>query len=93
MWEHSDVLSFYKEELAHETANYVHERAVVTQKDVKASLFDIADNAANACQMVRMLLKDEKARAVWDRYTTQYVAFHMYTPRYKLMDILAIDKC
>ena len=93
MHEHSDVFSFYKEELARETITFVHERAVVTQKDIHTALSDVADDAVNAYQKTHMLLgaTDEKAKAVWDSFVTGFVAFHLNARRYKLTDILVIS--
>ena len=69
----------------------MHERAVVTQKDIHTALSDVADDAVTAYRNAHMLLTDEKAKAVWDSFVAGFVAFHLHARRYKLMDILAVS--
>ena len=80
----SDILSFYKEELANETNNFVHDRARVTGKGIKAVLQDILEEVINAVTRAREILQGEKEKETWERFLSGYVAFHFLSPRYKL---------
>jgi hypothetical protein len=84
----SDIFSFYKEEIAEETANFVHERAAVTDKDIYGVLFDLVDEAVAVTRNARDVLVGSKERDAWERFATGYLAFHRHTPRYRLGDIL-----
>lgn len=85
----SDILSFYKEEIAGETNNFVHDRVRVTGKNTKAVLLDILDEAVNAVVRARMILKGGKEKETWERFLAGYVAFHFTSPRYQLATLTA----
>ncbi|KIP01167.1 hypothetical protein PHLGIDRAFT_80906 [Phlebiopsis gigantea 11061_1 CR5-6] len=84
----NDIFSFYKEELAHETKNFVHDRAFVTNKDVASALYDIVDETVVATNNVRQILVGEKEKQTWETFINTYLAFHLETPRYRLHEIL-----
>ena len=84
---HSDLFSFYKEELAYETANFIHERAKVTEKDAHSVLFELADEVVMLVKKIRGLLIKPEAKDVFERFLLGYTAFHIFTPRYQLEDI------
>ena len=77
-------LSFYKEELAGEINNFVHDRARVTSKEVQEVLQDILDDVIAAVARARLILQGTKEKETWERFLAGYVAFHFLSPRYKL---------
>lgn len=82
----SDVLSFYKEELANDTHNHIHERVEVTGKEVVEVLSDVGDEAATACDKVRAILQGRE-RDAWESFVAGYIVFHRYSPRYRLHEL------
>lgn len=60
----NDILSFYKEELAHETANYVHLRAAVVKREPIQVVKDLVDEALSASRSIESTLKED-ALAAW----------------------------
>ncbi|GJE97335.1 terpenoid synthase-like protein [Phanerochaete sordida] len=85
----NDILSFYKEEMAGERHNFVHDRARVTGKDVSSVLDDILDEVVGAVDRARGILQGEKEKETWERFLAGYVAFHFLSPRYKLAQLTA----
>jgi len=88
----NDVLSFYKEELAGETANYIHNRAVVSGKTPAMILAEVATESKAAYDRVSDLLNtsggsNDGSRA-WEIFVNGYVAFHMTQDRYRLNELL-----
>lgn len=83
----SDILSFYKEELAGETNNFVHDRSRVTGKDIRIVLQDILDDVVAAVARARMILQGQKEKEIWEQFLAGYVAFHFLSPRYKLASL------
>ena len=61
----SDILSFYKEEIAGERHNFVHDRARVTDKDAAGVLNDILDEVVGAVTRARSILRGAKEQATW----------------------------
>ena len=84
----SDVLSFYKEELAGERDNYVHDRALVTNKSITTVLTELVDEIVQSIERARSILKGEKEKEAWERLLSGYVAYHYTTPRYRLAELL-----
>ncbi|KAJ7918942.1 hypothetical protein B0H13DRAFT_1868925 [Mycena leptocephala] len=72
----NDILSFYKEELAGETTNYIHSRAKTTLKHPKRVLVE----------MVREV-GDLHALAAWKSFEDGFIAFHLSMKRYKLSEL------
>lgn len=87
----SDVLSFYKEQLVGEKDNYIHNRALVTNKGVNDVLVDVINETIEAIDKVRVLLKGKKERETWETFLKSYTAFHYMAPRYKLTELLDGD--
>ena len=83
----SDILSFYKEELVGETANFVHDRAKVSGKTIPEVLSDILQEVITSVNRARTLLRGEKEKETWEKFIAGYVAFHFYSPRYKLIEL------
>ena len=88
MCQPSDVFSFYKEELSHETKNFVHDLAIVTNKDVASVLYDVVDEIVVSANNVRRILVGEKEKERWEEFICAYVAFHLETPRYRLHEVV-----
>ena len=84
----SDILSFYKEELAGEKDNYIHERALATGRPTSIVLQELIDETISAVQRVRYLLRDADALAAWENFAAGYIRVHTDNPRYRLKDIL-----
>ncbi|TFY63689.1 hypothetical protein EVJ58_g3111 [Rhodofomes roseus] len=84
----NDILSFYKEELAGETDNYIHERALATGRLTADVLQEVIDETVAAIKRVRSVLGDAEARAAWENFAAGYIRVHTDNPRYRLKDIL-----
>ncbi|KAG7090688.1 hypothetical protein E1B28_009785 [Marasmius oreades] len=87
----NDVLSFYKEELAGETVNYIHNRAAVVGKLPIDVVSEVASEALAAYDRVTAALQptfqsDDAIRA-WKTFVNGYVAFHMTQDRYQLKEL------
>lgn len=85
------MLSFYKEEKAGDTNNFIHDRARVTGKDVRVVLLELLEDVVSAVHKVREILQGEKEREAWERFLSGYVTFHLLTPRYELMTLVSAD--
>lgn len=85
------MLSLHKEELANDTHKQIHERAQVTGRDLIQVISDVTDEAVTACQKVRLILQNKKERDAWESFVAGYVAWHRYTPRYRLNELLGDD--
>jgi len=83
----NDILSFYKEELAHETENYVHLRALVTTgKDPLGVVNDLVVEAISSADGIGATLTDD-AKDAWIRFKIGYITFHVSQERYRLSDL------
>ncbi|PSR71660.1 hypothetical protein PHLCEN_2v12513 [Hermanssonia centrifuga] len=83
-----DVLSFYKEELAGETRNFIHDRAVATNKSVIVGLTDTADETLAALQAARSILKGQKEKDAMEQFMVGYAVFHFQSEsRYYLKEL------
>ena len=85
---YSDVLSFYKEELDGETANFIHDRAAVANHDASIALSKVVDEVVASVRRIRALLKGKREKDTWEEFIKGYVAFHVYTPRYRILDLI-----
>lgn len=62
-------LSFYKEELAGETNNYIHLRATAEQTSVDAVLRDLVEEVTDtAVRVGKVAADDEELSKLWDKY-------------------------
>ncbi|PCH34034.1 terpenoid synthase [Wolfiporia cocos MD-104 SS10] len=84
----NDIMSFYKEELAGEANNYIHERATITGGSVSETLYRVIDDTVVAVERVRRILGEGAARAAWESFATGYITVHIENPRYRLGEIL-----
>ncbi|KAJ3559858.1 hypothetical protein NM688_g80 [Phlebia brevispora] len=83
----NDILSFYKEELAGETGNFVHDRAKVTGKTIPTVLSELLQEVVESVNRARVLLQGEKEKEAWEQFIAGYVAFHFHSPRYRLVEL------
>lgn len=80
----NDILSFYKEEIAGEKANLVHDLSNVLNKSIEEVLESVLDEVVHAVRRSREVLSGEQERATWERLLSGWVAFHLLSPRYRL---------
>lgn len=81
----SDLLSFFKEELAGETLNYVSMSAKANGINKLQALKKLADETAQCYQRASQLL--QSIPEAWDafrEFAVGYVEFHVLSVRYKL---------
>ncbi|EKM53568.1 uncharacterized protein PHACADRAFT_211244 [Phanerochaete carnosa HHB-10118-sp] len=83
----NDILSFYKETLAGEKNNFIHDRARATGKDIEGSLIDTMEDAIDLVNRARQILQGEKEKKAWESWVVGYVTFHFISPRYKLKEL------
>ena len=81
---HSDILSFYKEEIAGEKTNLVHDLSNVLNKSIEENLESLLDEVVHAVRRGREVLSGEQERATWERLLSGWAAFHFLSPRYRL---------
>ncbi|KAG6907194.1 hypothetical protein DXG01_010007 [Tephrocybe rancida] len=75
----NDVLSFYKEELAHDTGNYVHNRALVNGKSTHDTLGDIVGETVAAYSRVCNVLQASPAsNERWKIFAYGYMSVSSY---------------
>ena len=84
----SDVLSFYKEELAGETGNYMGDRVRVTHRPTEETFREAIDETIDAVDRIRSILGDGPARDAWESFAGGYLNFHTCNPRYRLDEVL-----
>ena len=80
-------MSFYKEEIVGETANFIHDRAIAEGMTASQALDATIDDTVQAVENIRRAVTDDKERAVLEGLVNNYVAFHYYTARYKLLEL------
>lgn len=81
-------MSFYKEELAGETANMISFFAASRGLSKMQAVWKVADETAEAVQRAtRVLSLNKDAYDAWMAFRGHYVGFHAGLPRYKLREI------
>lgn len=83
----NDILSFYKEELANELSNYIHDHVIVTGIAPSDTLRNVIDESVSASERVRAILGEGDARDAWDAFVRGYIKFHIDDPRYRLRQL------
>ncbi|KAJ7110795.1 isoprenoid synthase domain-containing protein [Mycena crocata] len=84
----NDVLSFYKEELAGETHNFVHGRALASGKSPLSELSSVAQECLAATRRVRSILRGTgRYEEAWRAFERGYVTLHTAGKRYRLAEI------
>ncbi|KAI0724949.1 Trichodiene synthase-domain-containing protein, partial [Fomitopsis betulina] len=84
----NDVLSFYKEELAGETGNYMSDRARSSGKSVQDTLQDVVDETIVTVERIRNILGEGPVRDAWESFASGWIAFHTHSPRYRLKELI-----
>lgn len=69
----------------------MHDRAVVTRKNIPTVLSDMLDELVASVHRARAILQSKKAQDTWEEFIEGYVAFHFLTPRYRLEELLGPD--
>lgn len=87
----SDILSFYKEELAGEQTNFVHERAKVNSQSVTDALYDTVNDAITSAVATREMLKGTLEGDICEAVMGAYAQWHLVEPRYRLGEIIGND--
>ena len=72
--------------------NFVHDRAVVTGQTVCEVLSGLLQEVVTSVERARVLLKGAKEKETWEHFLAGYVAFHFYSPRYRLAELTGSDK-
>ncbi|TBU54657.1 terpenoid synthase [Dichomitus squalens] len=81
----NDVLSFYKEQLAGETKNYIHIRATTDQMTPVDMLRQVADEVLASGERVELLIGDDaQLMRIWRSFEHGVLEFHVKTQRYQL---------
>nr|BDI63124.1 sesquiterpene synthase [Trametes versicolor] len=84
----NDLLSFYKEELAQETNNYIHIRAAMEQTTGLVILRKLADEILDTTRRIEGLAaEDAELAALWHGYKQGFLEFQIKAPRYRLSDL------
>lgn len=85
----NDILSFYKEELAGETVNYIYNRAKVECRDPVQVLYTIRDELLEASDNVGRFLGSSAPEALeaWKSFEAGVIAWHLQQERYRLKDL------
>ncbi|KAM3416858.1 hypothetical protein BST61_g8448 [Cercospora zeina] len=88
----NDILSFYKEEKAGETANYVHKVLFcypgLTALEVLGGITITVSEAYQRILQILDCVEEEKYRRVWVAYCMGYCAMHLRNHRYQLVDVV-----
>ena len=86
---HSDILSFYKEELAGEEHTLVHMRARTSGKDVLTTVADLCVETEESVKRISQTLAPAPdTQAVFQGFMVRYLQFHTSTSRYRLRELL-----
>ncbi|KAF4339908.1 longiborneol synthase [Fusarium beomiforme] len=93
----NDVLSFYKEEKAGETHNYIHNRGWYEDEDAQSVFEDIVEEVTTKVRGMRLVLKDrDPYLTLLNSQLLGYIAFHKLNSRYRLWEVglgeLATDR-
>ncbi|KAK7057919.1 terpene synthase [Favolaschia claudopus] len=84
----NDVLSFYKEELAGETTNYVQLSARIEQKHSHRVLVEMVQEVGELHDRIAATLQeDPTALQAWLTFEYGYIAWHLALKRYKLSEL------
>ncbi|KAI0550933.1 isoprenoid synthase domain-containing protein [Xylaria curta] len=84
----NDIFSFYKEECAMETDNYMHHRASYEDVSVYEVLRQVIEEADDAYRRIALVLEGKEPYArLWNDHALGFVTFHTVTERYKLRDM------
>ncbi|KAI0770509.1 terpenoid synthase [Fomes fomentarius] len=81
-------LSFYKEELAGETKNYIHMCAAAEQVTPADALRALANEVLNHTHTIKTLAgEDIELASLWEQYVQRVLEFHINARRYRLSEL------
>ncbi|KAK8115642.1 hypothetical protein PG984_012144 [Apiospora sp. TS-2023a] len=84
----NDVLSFYKEEVAGETTNYIHNRARCERKTPLAVVREVQHEVVDCVRRVNAMLEGREPYCqAWKIHMTGHIAMHTVNPRYRLAEL------
>ncbi|KAJ7792473.1 isoprenoid synthase domain-containing protein [Mycena olivaceomarginata] len=84
----NDILSFYKEELAGETNNYVQVRSKATLKHPNQVLVEMVQEVGDLHARITATLEQQpEALVAWKTLEYGFIAFHLSLGRYKLSQL------
>ncbi|ROV88744.1 hypothetical protein VMCG_10056 [Cytospora schulzeri] len=84
----NDILSFYKEEVAGETRNYMNSRASYDRKTAMTTMKEVVQETAQSYLRATSVLSRRQPYAqAWHEYVMGYVAMHIMNDRYMFADI------
>ncbi|TFK83820.1 terpenoid synthase [Polyporus arcularius HHB13444] len=87
-WTLGTNLSFYKEELAGETNNYVHLRAAAEETSANHVLRQLVDEVLDSAHTMNVLTsEDAELAALWQKYFHGYLEFSLKAKRYRLAEL------
>ena len=87
----NDILSFYKEELAGETVNYVHLLQVVRRKEsVLEVVHELIEEAVALSDEIDGILIGD-AKELWECWKVGYITYHLCDSRYRLSELYLIE--
>ena len=87
----NDILSFYKEELAGETVNYVHLLQAVRRKESGLEVVhDLIEEAVALSEEIDGILIGD-AKELWEYWKVGYITYHLCDSRYKLSELYLIE--
>lgn len=85
----SDVLSFYKEEIAGETVNYISNSAKGRGIPKMTAFQELVDDVVRAdTRVCKILEADKEAHDAWQSFKAGYVWFHTSFDRYRLTELM-----
>ncbi|KAI0315089.1 isoprenoid synthase domain-containing protein [Amylostereum chailletii] len=89
----NDVLSFYKEEMAHETANYIRADSLARGLTPTQALVQCAEDTINEHDRAVKILSEAHTGAAdlvaaWKAFVRGYIGFHVHSKRYLLAPLL-----
>ncbi|KAH9840017.1 isoprenoid synthase domain-containing protein [Rhodofomes roseus] len=87
----NDILSFYKEELAGETSNYMSDRARASGDSAQETLQKVIDETISIVERVRNILGEGPVRDAWESFAKGYITFHTHNPRYRLKELIECE--
>ncbi|KAI0098852.1 isoprenoid synthase domain-containing protein [Nemania sp. FL0031] len=84
----NDIFSFYKEECAQETDNYMHLRAAYEGIDASEMLKQVIEEVVSGQRRISLVLKGKEPYAqLWNDHVLGFIAFHKTSERYRLRDL------
>ncbi|KAM0329648.1 hypothetical protein ACHAPQ_006717 [Fusarium lateritium] len=84
----NDILSFWKEEVAGEQYNYIHNTGWYEDKDARTVFEDVIDDVKTKTQNMRLVLNGRNPYLqLLDSHMLGYISFHKLISRYKLWEV------